>query len=227
MPSFLVSLKDTGIPSPSTENISALIPGKMFVASSPDLTRSKSSLNSPSLGCTRSPLSVDSMTARLRIRARASKTRLFPGRNSERMNLTSSSMRTSRSFGGSVVIGRTRSGRKLARASPNTLCRISANRVTADFVATLFRVAEGVDHLQGECLLVGEELHSPRIQCLLDTGLKSKGILRAFLSDATAAVKNRGLEEHLEAVIEQNQHGLSPSAIVGTIEVLNCKDQGV
>lgn len=85
----------------------------------------------------------------------------------------------------------------------------------------LRRISQPVDGLQGERLLIGEELDAARGQRPTHAGVKPNGVLLAPLPDPAVAVKD------LERVVHEHEHGVGAALVPRPVEVFDTQGKRV
>src|SRR5579883_1418762 len=88
-------------------------------------------------------------------------------------------------------------------------------------------IAEPVDGLEHQRLLVGQELDVPVAKRPADTGVEADRLFCPLLPNASAAVEDGALEQHLERVVELNQRAADTPAVVRAVEQLNAQNERV
>ena len=89
----------------------------------------------------------------------------------------------------------------------------------------LRRVALPVDRLQRQRLLVAQELYAGFGEPLADARAKTDCLLFASLANLSLPVSDCRLQQHLEAVVEQDEYGLGSPPVPRAIEVLDREHQ--
>jgi hypothetical protein len=82
-------------------------------------------------------------------------------------------------------------------------------------------VAKPINALQGKRLFFSQEANGTVRQGLPDACVEAKGLLGVLFTDPATPMHDACLEEHLERVIQENQDGFYPPAIVWSVEELD------
>jgi len=87
-------------------------------------------------------------------------------------------------------------------------------------------VPQAVDDLETQRLVRCEELDVSRGQSSAYAGIEANRLLGAPFSDSSPFVQQRSLQQHLERMVQEDQHCITATEVGRLVEVLDAEDKG-